>query len=111
MGNLWEWRSYIKYGQQSVSYTHLADACQREDIKFGIYLSPWDRNHTTDGDSPAYDKVFVAQLTELMTNYGELFELWFDGANGEGPNGKVQEYDWKAYYDLIRKFQPNARCV
>ena len=86
----------------------VADACQREDIKFGIYLSPWDRNHTTYGDSPAYDKVFVAQLTELMTNYGELFELWFDGANGEGPNGKVQEYDWKAYYDLIRKFQPNA---
>ena len=86
----------------------VADACRREGIKMGIYISPWDRNHPTYGDSPAYNKVFMNQLTELLTNYGELFEVWFDGANGEGPNGKVQQYDWESYYTLIRRLQPNA---
>ncbi|MEA4983533.1 MAG: alpha-L-fucosidase, partial [Paludibacter sp.] len=86
----------------------VADACRREGIKIGIYISPWDRNHPTYGDSPAYNKVFMNQLTELLTNYGELFEVWFDGANGEGPNGKVQQYDWESYYTLIRRLQPNA---
>lgn len=86
----------------------VADACHKEGIKLGIYLSPWDRNHPTYGDSPAYNKVFISQLTELLSNYGELFEVWFDGANGEGPNGKVQQYDFESYYQLIRKLQPNA---
>lgn len=83
-------------------------ACKKYGIKLGLYLSPWDRNHPAYGDTPAYNKVFMSQLTELLTNYGELFELWFDGANGEGPNGKVQEYDFESYYALIRKLQPNA---
>jgi len=86
----------------------VADACKLYGIKLGIYLSPWDRNHTTYGNSPAYNQVFRDQLTELLTNYGELFEVWFDGANGEGANGKVQQYDFESYYQLIRKLQPNA---
>lgn len=86
----------------------VADACHREGIKLGVYLSPWDRNHPTYGDSPAYNKVFFSQLTELLSNYGVLFEVWFDGANGEGPNGKVQQYDWESNYNLVRKLQPNA---
>lgn len=86
----------------------VADACRAAGIKFGVYLSPWDRNHPSYGDSPAYNEVFRQQLTELLTNYGDVFEVWFDGANGEGPNGKVQQYDFESYYALIRKLQPNA---
>jgi alpha-L-fucosidase len=86
----------------------VADACRREGMKLGIYLSPWDRNHSTYGDSPAYNKVFMAQLTELLTKYGDVFEVWFDGACGEGPNGKKQVYDFEAFYSLVRKLQPNA---
>lgn len=86
----------------------VADACRAAGIKFGIYLSPWDRNHPSYGDSPAYNEVFRNQLTELLTNYGDVFEVWFDGANGEGPNGKVQQYDFESYYALIRRLQPNA---
>lgn len=86
----------------------VAEACKKEGLKLGIYLSPWDRNHPSYGDSPAYNKVFLAQLTELLTNYGEVFEVWFDGACGEGPNGKVQNYDWESIYALVRKLQPRA---
>lgn len=57
-------------------------------MRFGLYLSPWDRNAECYGDSPRYNKFFIRQLTELLTNYGEVHEVWFDGANGEGPNGK-----------------------
>ncbi len=84
------------------------DACEKYGMKFGIYLSPWDRNTVCYGDSPAYDKYFMEQLTELLTNYGKVDEVWFDGANGEGPNGKKQIYNWDAYYDLINKLQPEA---
>lgn len=83
-------------------------ACQMEGLKFGIYLSPWDRAEAVYGQGKAYDDYFVNQLEELLTNYGEVFEVWFDGANGEGPNGKVQKYDWKRYYDTIQRLQPNA---
>lgn len=86
----------------------LRDACERHGLKFGVYLSPWDRNAKCYGDSPAYNQYFVNQLTELLTNYGEIHEVWFDGANGEGPNGKKQVYDWDAFLSVIRKYQPNA---
>ena len=86
----------------------LRDACDKYGIKFGIYLSPWDRNAECYGDSPAYNKFFIEQLTELLTNYGEVHEVWFDGANGEGPNGKKQIYDWDAILKTIRRLQPKA---
>jgi len=85
----------------------LSTACREAEIKFGIYLSPWDMHEKTYG-TPEYNKHFIDQLTELLTNYGEIFEVWFDGANGEGPNGRKQIYDWHSYYKLIRKLQPNA---
>lgn len=88
----------------------LSDACRKVGIKFGVYLSPWDRNNPDYGKGKAYDDYFVNQLTELLTNYGELFTVWFDGACGEGPNGKVQKYDWERYYAVIRKLQPKA-CI
>lgn len=86
----------------------VAEACKKGGIKFGIYLSPWDRHEPTYGSGEEYNTFYKNQLRELMTNYGELFCLWFDGACGEGKNGKKQEYDWDGYYALIREFQPNA---
>ena len=86
----------------------LKDACEKYNMKFGVYLSPWDRNADCYGDSPEYNKFYLEQLTELLTWYGKVDEVWFDGANGEGPGGRRQEYDWQAYYDLIRKLQPDA---
>lgn len=86
----------------------LRDACKKYGIKFGVYLSPWDRNASCYGDSPAYNQFFIEQLTELLTNYGEVHEVWFDGANGEGPNGKKQIYDWDAILKNIRRLQPKA---
>lgn len=84
------------------------EACDKYNMKFGVYLSPWDRNAGSYGDSPKYNRMFVNQLSELLTNYGEVHEVWFDGANGEGPNGKVQEYDWARFYHVIDSLQPNA---
>ena len=87
-----------------------AAACAEAGIKFGVYLSPWDRNNPDYGKGKEYDDFFVNQLTELLTNYGEVFSVWFDGACGEGPNGKKQYYDWERYYSTIRDLQPNA-CI
>jgi alpha-L-fucosidase len=84
------------------------NACRAEQLRVGLYLSPWDRNHPTYGDSPRYNDVYCDQLTELLSNYGPLHEVWFDGANGEGPNGKRQEYDWPRVWGLVRKLQPRA---
>jgi alpha-L-fucosidase len=84
------------------------NACRAEQLRVGLYLSPWDRNHPTYGDSPRYNDVYIDQLTELLTNYGQLHEVWFDGANGEGPNGKRQEYDWPRVWGHVRKLQPRA---
>lgn len=84
------------------------EACDRHEMKFGLYLSPWDRNAESYGNSPQYNALFVEQLTELLTNYGEVHEVWFDGANGEGPSGKVQEYDWTRFYHVIDSLQPNT---
>ncbi|MBR4859178.1 MAG: alpha-L-fucosidase [Clostridia bacterium] len=85
-----------------------AKACKEFEIKFGIYVSPWDRHEPTYGTGEAYNRFFKNQLRELLTAYGELFCVWFDGACGEGANGKKQEYDWEGYYKLIRELQPNA---
>jgi len=86
----------------------VSDACREEGIKFGVYLSPWDRNNPKYGDSPAYNEYFKSQLRELMTKYGKVTEVWFDGACGEGPNGKKQVYDFQSYYKVIRELQPEA---
>ncbi len=76
----------------------VAEACRTGGLKFGIYVSPWDRHEPSYGDSPRYNAHFRAQLRELLTGYGPLFAVWFDGACGEGPNGKRQVYDWESYY-------------
>lgn len=86
----------------------VSEACRRGGIKFGVYLSPWDRNAAVYGQGKPYDDYFCNQLTELLTEYGDVFTVWFDGACGEGPNGKEQVYDWERYYVLIRSLQPNA---
>lgn len=86
----------------------VSDACRRGGIKFGIYLSPWDRHEKTYGDSKKYNLFFMNQIRELLTSYGEIFCVWFDGACGEGPDGRRQVYDWEGYYRLIRELQPNA---
>ncbi|MCB0602444.1 MAG: alpha-L-fucosidase [Saprospiraceae bacterium] len=83
------------------------DACHEFGLKVGVYLSPWDRHEKTYG-SDAYNDYFVRQLTELLTNYGPVDEVWFDGANGEGPNGVKQEYDWSRYFSTVRALQPEA---
>ncbi len=87
-----------------------AEACKRAGLRFGVYLSPWDRNCPLYGQGKPYDDYFCSQLTELLTNYGELFSVWFDGACGEGPNGKKQVYDWDRYYAVVRRLQPDA-CI
>lgn len=85
----------------------LSDACRRNGLKFGVYLSPWDRNHPKYG-TPEYNDVYANTLIELLTGYGELFEVWWDGANGEGPNGKKQDYDFPRFEKIVKKYQPNA---
>jgi alpha-L-fucosidase len=101
--------SPFRNGQGDV-VREVADACRRGGIAFGVYLSPWDRNHPAYGYGDAYNDYFVQQLTELLTGYGEIFSVWFDGACGEGSNGKKQVYDWDRYYEVIRTLQPNA-CI
>lgn len=86
----------------------LRKACDKYGMKFGVYLSPWDRNAECYGDSPVYNQMFVEQLKELLTNYGQVDEVWFDGANGEGPNGKKQIYDWDLFNAVIDSLQPYA---
>lgn len=96
-----------KDGQGDV-VKEFAEACNELDMKFGFYLSPWDMTEQSYGAGKEYDDFFVAQLEELLTQYGDVFEVWFDGANGEGPNGKRQYYDWERYYATIRQHQPDA---
>lgn len=87
-----------------------SDACRRYGLKFGVYLSPWDRHSALYGMGRPYDDYFVNQLRELLTGYGPVFSVWLDGACGEGPCGKRQSYDWERYYAVVRELQPDA-CV
>ena len=88
----------------------VSEACARAGLQFGVYLSPWDRHDSRYGTGKAYDDYFVSQLTELLSGYGPIRSVWFDGACGEGANGKKQCYDWPRYYETIRRLQPEA-CI
>ncbi len=87
----------------------LAKAAKRHGLKLGVYISPWDRHEPCYG-TDRYNEHFRSQLREVLTNYGgkEIFEVWFDGACGEGPDGRKQVYDWESYIAIIRELAPNA---
>lgn len=97
----------------------LSEACREYGLKFGVYLSPWDRNHADYG-KPEYLDYFRSQLTELLTQYGDVFEVWFDGANGgTGWYGGANEerridnrtyYQWDTVFKIVRELQPEA-CI
>lgn len=121
---LWPTKT-TKHSVASSSWKHgkgdvvrdFANACKKYGLKFGIYLSPWDRNHPAYG-TPEYIKVYREQLRELLTNYGPLFEVWHDGANGgDGYYGGKREkrsidrstyYDWPKTWELVHRLQPGA---
>ena len=84
----------------------LADACREAGLKLGLYLSPWDRHEPAYGNTVKYNKFYKNQLRELLTNYGEISEVWFDGAKGR--DAKDMVYDWPGYYAIVRKLQPDA---
>ena len=117
-----------RYTEHSVKYSpyknghgdivgEMAAACRRHGLEFGLYLSPWDRNHAEYG-RPAYVEYYHNQLEELTTQYGPLVEVWFDGANGgDGYYGGARErrkidghtyYQWDKVREIVRKNQPNA---
>ena len=84
----------------------VAESCKKYGLKFGVYLSPWDRNSPLYG-TPAYNDFYIEQLTELLTNYGEIFMLWLDGACGSSADGKPkQEYDFERIWSTALKLQP-----
>ncbi len=106
-----------KYTKYSVKYSpwkngkgdvvrEFVNACHKYGLKVGLYLSPWDQEAPSYG-TPAYNTYYENQLRELLTNYGPITEVWFDG--GIAPNyPKKQKYDWNAYYRIVHKLQPNA---
>ncbi|MCU7548835.1 alpha-L-fucosidase [Chitinophagaceae bacterium LB-8] len=83
----------------------VADACKEFGVAFGFYLSPWDRHEKSYG-TPAYNEFYKKQLKELLTNYGEVAEVWFDGAKGK--NEKDMVYDFDGYWKMVREMQPKA---
>lgn len=86
----------------------VSDSAVRHGLKFGVYLSPWDMTEQTYGQGQPYNDFYFNQLVELLTHYGPVFSVWLDGACGEGPNGKVQAYDWQRIYDTVRALAPEA---
>lgn len=84
----------------------VSKACEREGIKLGLYLSPWDRHEPSYKNPPAYNVYYKNQLTELLTNYGEIVEVWFDGAGSEG-----YPYDFPGICEIVHKYQPNAMIL
>ena len=85
----------------------LSKACKEAGLKFGVYISPWDRNNPAYG-TPAYNDVYINTMKEIFSKYGPIWELWWDGANGEGPNGKKQVYDFHRFEKTIRKISPST---
>lgn len=86
----------------------LSDECRKQGMDFGVYLSPWDMHDKRYG-TPEYNDYFCNQLTELLTKYGEIFEVWFDGA--KGAEAVDFDYDWNRYFDVVRSLQPNANMA
>jgi alpha-L-fucosidase len=86
----------------------LSHACRAERLGLGLYLSPWDRNAPSYGDGDRYNDFYCDQLAELLTRYGPITEVWFDGANGEGGDGRRQSYDWPRFHQVVRRHQPGA---
>ncbi len=86
----------------------LSTACREAGLGFGVYLSPWDRNNPKYGSGAEYNQYFASQLRDVLTHYGPVFEVWFDGACGEGPDGRRQVYDWPLFVSVVRECQPGA---
>ncbi len=85
----------------------LSLACREYGLRFGVYISPWDRNHPDYG-TEKYNDVYVNTMKEIFQNYGPIWELWWDGANGEGPNGKKQVYDFRRFENTVRQISPRT---
>ena len=86
----------------------LSEACREYGLKFGVYISPWDRNDPSYG-TPEYNQKYAATLRSVLDGrYGPVFEQWFDGACGEGPTGRRQVYDWPLFHRTVRELQPSA---
>lgn len=109
---LWE-SAYTDFSVKNTDFNGdivkmVSDECKKQGMGFGVYLSPWDMHEKTYG-TDAYNDYFCNQLSELLTMYGVIDEVWFDGAKGS--NAVDFEYDWQRYYDLVRRLQPRANIA
>ena len=97
-----KWRN----GQGDV-LKELSASCKKYGLLFGVYISPWDRNHPDYG-TEKYNDVYINTMKEIFAAYGPIWELWWDGANGEGPNGKKQVYDFPRFERTVRAMSPQT---